>query len=423
MTLQEFSVQFDVLYNNITSNQAPGLNEYEKSVFLTKAQNELIKNHFLGTGGSQGSFDSTAKRQYDFSVLIKQGEMEFMPVRWEEKFDPRSLVYAYPLDCFFVLNEHLFRNNRLDEDGNKIKHTSQYVFYTNGFKAAKLTGDVKQNAIEMLAEVIEAEGGQQILEQAGQSMNAQPNSGVENTAPQESTIRDADPEPGVEDPDMATEMTGTSVHAENSSNESEGNTNTEETTPSENEETEPSDNSEETDDPSDTTEPSDEPTDEPSDEPTDDSDDEEEPKEDRLYHSPKDDEENDSVVESKLVTPIYTIVPLHMYEYNRLMAKPYKYPLKYQVWRLMVSRVYTRALAMVYVTRQEEGETTPTTQLLANDITPTTEAVFSTTLRRWQDEGSTVEHLDIPANAIGQAGQSMLAQANQKTMGVLDLLG
>jgi hypothetical protein len=37
MTTSEFSNQFDVLYNNITSNQAPGLDEYEKSVFLTKA--------------------------------------------------------------------------------------------------------------------------------------------------------------------------------------------------------------------------------------------------------------------------------------------------------------------------------------------------------------------------------------------------
>ena len=37
MTTQEFSDQFDVLYNNIGSDQAPGINEYEKSVFLTKA--------------------------------------------------------------------------------------------------------------------------------------------------------------------------------------------------------------------------------------------------------------------------------------------------------------------------------------------------------------------------------------------------
>lgn len=37
MTNKEMSDQFDLLYNNITSNQAPGLNEFDKSVFLTKA--------------------------------------------------------------------------------------------------------------------------------------------------------------------------------------------------------------------------------------------------------------------------------------------------------------------------------------------------------------------------------------------------
>ena len=74
MTLDEFSELFDVQYNNITSNQAPGLNEYEKSVFLTKAQDEIIKNYF--TANSKGNniqqgFDDSAKRQADFSVLMK----------------------------------------------------------------------------------------------------------------------------------------------------------------------------------------------------------------------------------------------------------------------------------------------------------------------------------------------------------------
>lgn len=46
MTNEEFSNEFDVLYNNITSNQAPGLDEYEKSVFLTKAQDEIVKAYF-----------------------------------------------------------------------------------------------------------------------------------------------------------------------------------------------------------------------------------------------------------------------------------------------------------------------------------------------------------------------------------------
>jgi hypothetical protein len=42
----EFSSEFDVLYNNITSNQAPGLDEYEKSLFLTRAQDEVLKSYF-----------------------------------------------------------------------------------------------------------------------------------------------------------------------------------------------------------------------------------------------------------------------------------------------------------------------------------------------------------------------------------------
>ena len=46
MTNEEFSNEFDVLYNSITSNQAPGLDEYEKSVFLTKAQDEIVKSYF-----------------------------------------------------------------------------------------------------------------------------------------------------------------------------------------------------------------------------------------------------------------------------------------------------------------------------------------------------------------------------------------
>ena len=74
MTITEFSDQFDVLYNNITSNQAPGLNEYEKSLFLTKAEKESVKNYF--TADSKGNtigqgFDDSAKRQADFSVLMK----------------------------------------------------------------------------------------------------------------------------------------------------------------------------------------------------------------------------------------------------------------------------------------------------------------------------------------------------------------
>ena len=68
MTTQEFSDQFDVLYNNIGSDQAPGINEYEKSVFLTKAEKQLVREYFeRSLDRTQVGSDDSIKRQYDFS--------------------------------------------------------------------------------------------------------------------------------------------------------------------------------------------------------------------------------------------------------------------------------------------------------------------------------------------------------------------
>ena len=72
MDYQEFEDRFDVLYNNITSNQAPGLNSYEKSVFLTKAQDEILKNYFNPKSNKlQEGYDDNQKRQIDFSNITK----------------------------------------------------------------------------------------------------------------------------------------------------------------------------------------------------------------------------------------------------------------------------------------------------------------------------------------------------------------
>lgn len=79
MTNEEFSNEFDVLYNSITSNQAPGLDEYEKSVFLTKAQNEIVKSYFNPRSNkTQEGYDGSEKRQIDFSMVTKSES--FVPV-------------------------------------------------------------------------------------------------------------------------------------------------------------------------------------------------------------------------------------------------------------------------------------------------------------------------------------------------------
>lgn len=107
MTTQEFSNEFDVLYNNIMSNQAPGLDEYEKSIFLTKAQLEILKNYFNPKGNKYGQgFDENAKRQIDFSTLITVAKPSiYSPDREYIKFDERSKLYKMPQDILLMLNE------------------------------------------------------------------------------------------------------------------------------------------------------------------------------------------------------------------------------------------------------------------------------------------------------------------------------
>ena len=114
MTIEEFSDQFDLLYNNITSNQAPGISEYEKSVFATKAEKEVVKNYFSpqSKGNSlQQGFDDSAKRQADFSMLLKTSTCTEQTISGETptftggRIDDRSTVWSFPSDVFIVINE------------------------------------------------------------------------------------------------------------------------------------------------------------------------------------------------------------------------------------------------------------------------------------------------------------------------------
>lgn len=76
MTNKEMSVEFDVLYNNITSNLAPGLNEYEKSIFLTRAQEETVMTMYNGNFGGQSLDSSEDLREY-LGGLVKSATQDF----------------------------------------------------------------------------------------------------------------------------------------------------------------------------------------------------------------------------------------------------------------------------------------------------------------------------------------------------------
>ena len=112
MSITEFSDEFDILYNNVNSNQAPGLNEYEKSVFLTKAQEELILSYYGNTRNKFGEgVDSTHNRNYDFSTLIKTQKLnrniEALVDKGSAnaiKFNILARLYDAPNDLFLPIS-------------------------------------------------------------------------------------------------------------------------------------------------------------------------------------------------------------------------------------------------------------------------------------------------------------------------------
>lgn len=110
MTAEEFSREFDVLYNNIASSSAPNIDEYEKSVYLTKAQLELVKNTFnpLGNKYNRG-FEQSSKRRNDLSSLVKPyNTSRIMDIPSEQKLSGDSIIFAIPDDVFLIIYERAF---------------------------------------------------------------------------------------------------------------------------------------------------------------------------------------------------------------------------------------------------------------------------------------------------------------------------
>lgn len=122
MTLTEMSNEFDILYNNIMSNQAPGLDEYEKSLFLTKAQNELILEYFNPKGNKfQEGFDGSERRQIDFSNLVFTKTITTLADNYTSKRDFRSIVFSLQESnnpILLITNEFLRLDRAASGQGN-----------------------------------------------------------------------------------------------------------------------------------------------------------------------------------------------------------------------------------------------------------------------------------------------------------------
>jgi len=101
MKASEFSLEFDVLYNNIMSDVAPGLNAYEKSVFLTKAQEALVLQLY---NGNTNSFEVGEIDRKFLSNLVKEVAPLYMSSTTKNSLLYTS--YKLPEDHLFTTYEY-----------------------------------------------------------------------------------------------------------------------------------------------------------------------------------------------------------------------------------------------------------------------------------------------------------------------------
>lgn len=118
MTTGEFSNQFDVLYDSITSLGAPDLDEYEKSVFLTKAQLELVKEANGPINKYNTSFEGSDKRRADMRELIM--DKSITPIKSTAGIGNISYTAQLPSDVFLIKYEAAFYTKQGCEDKQKI---------------------------------------------------------------------------------------------------------------------------------------------------------------------------------------------------------------------------------------------------------------------------------------------------------------
>ena len=103
MTCEEFSLEFDLLYNNIMSNKALGLSEYEKSLFLTQAQESIVLDIYSGKYGD--SFERTEETTSYLNQLLKQRTYDSGEFTEGNKLDTRSVFITLPEDIWFKTGE------------------------------------------------------------------------------------------------------------------------------------------------------------------------------------------------------------------------------------------------------------------------------------------------------------------------------
>lgn len=102
MTPEQFSLEFDIEYNNITSNLAAPINEYEKSVFLSKALERFVTS-------VAGSFETNERTRKMLLPLLETASVQ--PTSFTDVYklaiSDSSVFFLIPDDVMCIVYEEV----------------------------------------------------------------------------------------------------------------------------------------------------------------------------------------------------------------------------------------------------------------------------------------------------------------------------
>jgi hypothetical protein len=170
MTLDDFSNGFDTLLNSYASNgtASVALDEYEKSFFLTKSQEQEIIDLYSGNNSSGDSFENTEEMRRNLSNLVVEANLE--PITDGENLayildevigvHNNSEFFQLPEDTFFITYEEaqVFNSKCGKTMGMDVYPTTQDEYHKikrnpfrgmNNRRALRL--DLADNIVEIIS--------------------------------------------------------------------------------------------------------------------------------------------------------------------------------------------------------------------------------------------------------------------------------
>lgn len=171
MTTEEFSNEFDIIldsyrrfkdFDNKEELDSLDFNEYEKSIFLTKAQEEIVLELYSGKNSFDDSFEKTEETRRFLNQLVKT----YSTTDKVEDYiglSSKSIFFKLPEDLWFITYESVIvSSSESDYMNNKdilvvpITQDEYFRLSRNPFRKANnkraLRLDIKDDVVEIISE-------------------------------------------------------------------------------------------------------------------------------------------------------------------------------------------------------------------------------------------------------------------------------